>query len=60
LIEVLNYGVSLGRKTVFEEVGTCPRQVIAFFASQVAGTTTNATRYVEQEGLLDGGHRGVL
>jgi hypothetical protein len=34
--------------------------VIAFLAGLIAGTTTDATCHVEQEGLFEGGHRGVL
>jgi hypothetical protein len=60
LTAALNHGVSLGGKTVFEKVGTSGWQVIAFLASLIAGSTTDATCYVEQEALLEGGHSGVL
>jgi hypothetical protein len=60
LIPVLNHGVSLGGKTIFEKVGTAGWQVIAFLAGLIAGSTSDATCHVEQEALLDDGHRGVL
>ena len=60
LIAALNHGVSLGGKTVFEKVGTGGWQVIAFLAGLIAGSTTDATCHVEQEALLDDGHRRVL
>jgi hypothetical protein len=45
---------------VFEKVGIGDGQVIAFLAGLIAGSTTDATCHVEQEALLDDGHRGVL
>jgi len=60
LIPALNHGVSLSGKMVFEKIGTGDGQVIAFLAGLIAGSTTDATCHVEQEALLDDGHRGVL
>jgi len=60
LIPALNHRVSLSGKTVCEKIGIGGGQVIAFLAGLIAGSTTDATCYVEQEALLDDGHRGVL
>jgi len=60
LIPALNHRVSLSGKTVCEKVGIGGGQVIAFLAGLIAGSTTDATCHVEQEALLDDGHRGVL
>jgi hypothetical protein len=60
LIPALNHGVSLSGKMVFEKFGIGGGQVIAFLAGLIAGSTTDATCHVEQEALLDDGHRRVL
>jgi hypothetical protein len=60
LIVALYDGVSLVGKTVLEKVGTSGRQMIAFLAGLIAGSTADATCNVEQEALLDDGHRSNL